>query len=92
MIDETNEDIDTAINSINDGKHGVVRPQSLTPKILKATIREFEGRPKTRYHFDAKENNYQDIIDISQLSVAIIKWLFTYVDSIPIIEKEEGQI
>ena len=27
MIDETNEDIDTAIDSINDGKHGVVHSQ-----------------------------------------------------------------
>ena len=32
MVNETNQDIDTAINSINDGKHGVVRPQLLTPK------------------------------------------------------------
>ena len=42
MIDETNEDIDTAINSINDGKHGIVHPQILTPTILKKTIRDFE--------------------------------------------------
>ena len=92
MIDENNEDIDTAINSINDGKHGVVHPQLLTPKILKETTREFEERQRTRYHFNAAESNYQYIIDISQLSVAIIKGLFTYIVSIPIIEKEEGQI
>ena len=92
MIDETNEDINTAINYINDGKHGVVHPQLLTSKILKETIREFEERQRTRYHFDAEESNYQHIIDISQLSVAIIKGLFTDVVSIPIIEKEEGQI
>ena len=92
MIDETNEDIGTAINSINDGKHGVVHPQLLTPKILKETIREFEERQRTRYHFDAEENNYRHIIDSSQLSVAIIKVLFTYVVSILIIEKEEEQI
>ena len=34
MIDETNEDIDTVINSINDSKHGVIHAQLLTPKIL----------------------------------------------------------
>ena len=92
MIDETNEDIDTAIDSINDGKHRVVHPQLLTPKILKGTIREFKKRQRTRYHFDAEESNYQHIIDISQLSVAIIKGLFTCVVTIPIIEKEEEQI
>ena len=83
MIDETNGDIDTAINSINDGKHEVVHTQLLTPKILRETIREFEERQRTRYHFDVEESNYQHINDISQLSVAIIKGLFTYVVSIP---------
>ena len=92
MIDETNEDIDTEINSIDYGKHRVVHPQLLTPKILKETIREFEERQRIRCHFDAEESNYQHIFEISQLSVAIIKGLFTYVVSIPIIEKEEGQI
>ena len=92
MIDEINEDIDTAMVSINNGKHGAVHPQILTPKILEETIREFEETQRTRYHFDAEESNYQHIIDISQLSVAVIKRLFTFVVSIPIIEKEEGQI
>ena len=37
QIDKTNEDI----NSINDGKHGIVHPHIFTPIILKETIREF---------------------------------------------------
>ena len=73
LIDETNEDIDTAINSINDGKHGIIHPQILTPGMLKETIKEFETLQRTRYHFDAEEDNYQHIIDISVLSVAVIK-------------------
>ena len=73
LIDETNEDIDTAINSINDGKHGIIHPQILTPAMLKETIKEFETLQRTRYHFDAEEDNYQHIIDISVLSVAVIK-------------------
>ena len=92
MIDETSEDIDTATNAINDGKHGIVHPQILTPTILKNTIQEFEEKQRTRFHFDKDESNYQHIIDISQLSVAMINGLFTYILEIPIIEKEEGQI
>ena len=71
MIDETSEDVDTAINAISDGKHGFVDPQILSPTILKNTIKEFEEKQRTRFHFDKDERNYQHIIDISQLSVAI---------------------
>ena len=71
MIDETSEDVDTAINAISDGKHGFVHPQILSPTILKNTIKEFEEKQRTRFHFDKDERNYQHIIDISQLSVAI---------------------
>ena len=92
MIDERNEDTDTAINTINDGKHGIVHPQILTPATLKATIQEFEEKRRTRFHFDSDESKYQHIIDISQLSVAITKGLLSYVSKIPIIDKEEGQI
>ena len=92
MIDETSEDIDTAINSINDGKHGIIHPQILTPAMLKETLKEFETTQRTRYHFDTEESNYQHIIGISQLSVAIVKGLFTYILKIPILEQEEGTI
>ena len=92
MIDETSEDINTAINAINDGKQGIVHQQILTPIILKNTIQEFENTKRTRFHFNNDESNYQHIIDISQLSVALIKGLFTYILEITIIEQEEGQV
>ena len=92
LIDENNEDIDTAINSINDGKHGIVHPQILTPAMLKETIKEFKTLQRTRYHFDAEEDNYQHIIDISVLSVAAFKGLFTYVLEMLVIEKDEGTL
>ena len=44
MIDETSEDKDMAINAINDGKHGIIHPQILTPAMLKTTIMEFEEK------------------------------------------------
>ena len=77
MIDETSEDIDMAINAINDGKNGIIHPHILTPAMLKTTIKEFEEKHRTRYHFDADETSYRHIIGISQLSVAILKGLFT---------------
>ena len=51
MIDDTSEDIDIAINAINDGKHGIVHPQILTPAILRATTQEFEKKQRTRFSF-----------------------------------------
>ena len=92
MIDETNEDIDVALNSINDGKHGIVHPQILTPAILKEALKEFEIKQRTRYHFDAEEKSYHNIIDICRLSVAVVKGLLTYILDIPIIEQEEGLV
>ena len=92
MIDETNEDIDMAITAINDGKHGIVHPQILTPKILKDTIKDFEEHHRTRYNFDNEEENYQHIIDRRQVSVAVIKGLLTYVIEFPVLEKEEGSL
>ena len=90
MIDELNEDLDTAINAINDGKHGIVHPQILTPEILKETINEFEATYRMKYHFDNTEDNYQHIISISTIQVAIIRQLLTYIVKIPILEQEEG--
>ena len=92
LIDKINEDIDLAINAINDGKHGIIHPQILTPAMLKETIKEFKNNQRTRYHFDNSEDNYQHIIDISTLSVAVIGALFTYILEIPILEKEVGTL
>ena len=35
-------------NAINDGKHGIIHPQILTPAMLKETIKEFENSQRTR--------------------------------------------
>ena len=67
-----------AINAISDGKHGIIHPQILTPAMLKETIKECENNQRTKYHFDNSEEHYQHIIDISTLSVAVIRGLFTY--------------
>lgn len=92
MIDETTEDMNTAIDAIADGKHGIPHPQILTPAILKQTIQDFEYFHKTRYHFDNGEENYQHLLDISEIKVAIIRGLFTYIIQIPVLEKAEGSL
>ena len=48
LIDEINEDIHMETNAINDGKHGIIHPQILTPAMLKETIKEFENSQRTR--------------------------------------------
>ena len=54
---------------------------------MKKTIQEFEQVHRTRYHFDNAEENYQHLLDISEITVAVIKGLFIYVAQIPVIEK-----
>lgn len=90
LIDELNEDIDTLMNAINSGKHGIVHPQILTPTILKDTIKEFENIKRTRYHFDNTEDNYQHLIDISTLTAVARKGNLIYIIKLPILEPEEG--
>ena len=90
LTDEMDDDVNTAINAINDCKHGVVHPQILIPKILKSAIGEFEKKHRTHHHFDNDESNYQHLIDIIKLTVAVVQGLFTYILDIPVLESEEG--
>ena len=90
--DELNEDIDIAINAINDGKQGIIQPQILTPELLRETISEFETVNRQRYHFENTEDNYQNIVDISTIQIAVIQRLLTYIVKIPILGAKEGTI
>ena len=89
MIEELHDDIETALAAINNGKHGIIHPQILTPKILMDTIKEFEAVHRTHYHFDVNSESYQHIIDLSEVDVALIRKTLTYIISIPVLEKEE---
>ena len=92
MIEELQEDINTLITAINDGKHRINYPQLLTPQMLIDIINELETVNRMRYHLDANPDSYQHIIDISEINVAIIKKSLTYIVDIPVLEKEEYTI
>ncbi|XP_033229737.1 uncharacterized protein LOC117181286 [Belonocnema kinseyi] len=69
FISEMSEDLSTALNAINIGKHGMMEPTIVTPAILKSTIQEFETQYQTRYHFEGQETNYQRIIDSADINI-----------------------
>ena len=73
LIEELHDDIETALAAINNGKHGIVHLQNLTPKVLMGTIKEFEAVHRSPYHFDANSESYQHIIDLSEVNVALIR-------------------
>ena len=87
LIEELHDDIETALAAINNGKHGIIHPQILIPKILMDTIKGFEAAHRTRYPFDANSESYQHIIDLSEVYAALIRKTLTYIVSIPVLEK-----
>lgn len=48
LTDEHNEDMNTVMNAINNGKHEIAHPQILISKILVEIIQEFETKHCTR--------------------------------------------
>ena len=92
IVDELSEDINLLINAINDGKNGIVHPQLLTPDILILEMKEFEEKLNVKYTIPLKESNFQHIIDISIVNVAIAKNRFVYSIHIPIPETETYEI
>ena len=87
-IEEIGEDTNLLINAINEGKHGIVHPQLLTPKQLIEELKKLEEEQSFKYPVRLVEYNYQHIIDISDLSVTIIDKRLTYCLQVPILEPE----
>ena len=48
-IGEFSEDLNLLINAINDGKHGIIHPQILTPNTLISELRKIEEDLNTKY-------------------------------------------
>ncbi|XP_043461560.1 uncharacterized protein LOC122498077 [Leptopilina heterotoma] len=90
-ISELSEELNLIIDAINDGKHGIVHPQILTPSILIRELKQFEDSSNTKYPIRLITQNYQHIIDISEVSIAITNKRLVYVLRIPILEYEDLQ-
>ena len=90
-IQEISEDVNLLINAINDGKHGIIHPQLLTPKQTISEMKKLEEEQNIMYPVKLTEYNYQHIIDISELSVFIIDRRLTYSLRVPIPETDTLQ-
>ena len=51
MMLELSEDINLEIDAINNGKHRIIQPQLLTPRIFLDGFKEFEESLNTKYQF-----------------------------------------
>ena len=77
-MQELSDDINLLIDSINDGKHGTIHPQILTPGTFLNALYDFEQHNNIKYQIPLKEENFQNIIDISQISISIIDKRLVY--------------
>lgn len=89
VLTELSEDINTVIDAINDGKHGIIHPQVLTPSTLINELRQFEKHYNMKYSLALTETNYENLIDISEINVAILKSKLVYSIHLPVVEDTE---
>lgn len=90
-VAEYGEDLNLIIDAINDGKHGIVHPQILTPAILIQELRHIEEKNNQKYPIQLVDENYQQIIDISEITISIINKTLVYIVKVPLLEYEDLQ-
>ena len=90
-LQELSEDINLLIDSINDGKHGIMHPQILTPKIFLNWLYDFEHHNNVKYQIPLKEENFQNI-DIPRISISIVNKRLLYSIKVPQLETETYQV
>ncbi|XP_043479473.1 uncharacterized protein LOC122509439 [Leptopilina heterotoma] len=86
-VSEYSEDINLIINAINDGKHGIVHPQILTPNMLIGELQRIEEDTNSKYPIKLIPQNYQHIIDISEITVSIVHKNLIYILKVPELEE-----
>ena len=55
VLGELSEDSNLVIDAINDGKHEIIHPQLLTPRIFLDALKEFEESLSTKYPIPSRE-------------------------------------
>lgn len=89
---ELNEDVNTLLNAIGDGKYGIIHPQVLAPVTLINGIRYFEDHFNVKYTIPLEIANYQKILDISEKSITLINYKLVYILLIPLLEPDDYEI
>lgn len=90
-IEELYDDLNLIINAVNDGKHGIIHPQILTPSILIQELQQIEEETNSKYPIRLTPQNYQHIIDISKTNIVIANKRLVYILRIPEIKQGEFQ-
>ncbi|XP_051170402.1 uncharacterized protein LOC127287486 [Leptopilina boulardi] len=90
-VAEYSEDLNLVIDAINDGRHGIVHPQILTPETLIQELRQIEESDNQKYPIKLIVDNYQHIIDISETTIGIVNKRLVYILKIPVLEHEDLQ-
>lgn len=88
LIAEYSEDLNLIIDAINDGKHGIVHPQILTPDVLVRELRQIEEIVNQKYPIKLTTANYQHTIDVSETAIGIIHQKIVNILKIPILKYE----
>ena len=91
-LTELSDDVNLLIDAINDGKHGIIHPQILTPTTFMNGFREFEEHNSEKYQIKLDESNYQHIVDISEITIAIVNNKLLYSIKAPLVETENFQL
>ena len=92
ILQELSEDVNLVIDTINDGKHGIIHPQLLTPRIFIDELKDFENTLNVKYPIPLKDVSYQHIIDISEIGIVIYDGKLLYSTKIPVLEDDQFQI
>ena len=66
------------VDAINDGKHGIVHPLLLQPRVLIKSLKSFEEHYNKKYPISLIEENYQHLIKISKVDIGILNSTLIY--------------
>lgn len=88
IINEQRKDINLLVDEVNGGKHGIIHPQILPPKIFMEELQIFEKRHNNKYPIQVNKKSYQHLIDISEIGIANVNKRLLYSIKISFIESD----
>ena len=88
LLADLQEDVNAITNAIGDAKHGIIHPQVFTPLNLVNGIKALEDSNHRAYSIENKIENYQVILDISNINILLSKKRLSYIIDIPVLEDD----